>query len=403
MSKKVLIPIAITVLLGIAGVASYGNIKSKLNKPRDNSQENLQNSAQADAQTAENTNSGAMGCGTQARPDPMFDDIVWTVPDCGSPTRLAFPYTEDEVFGGTHTYMVGYGLAAGGHIEGLDHVWIELKKGTPARSWGDGTITGVARSGDEYHISVDYGHNLSGIHMEIDQPAVKIGDVVKAGDIIGTGKSFQPTLSSGEFTLVDSLRDDGIDKGNGTSVSPYDYLKTSDKEKVVTWWNKHYLEPTQDGQVIPAFNAYQPYLTNAPLLHSGNEGKITGTWLLTTKWELQPPIDIITFIEASTPYYTGNVVLSAEDESGGDKFSGDISGTFEVDYPNHRLKITTKENNVYYGIFELDETSDRARLKLEYQADSYPTAFSDKAASYIERTGVERRGDAVQLGVRETS
>ncbi len=56
----------------------------------------------------------------------------------------------------------------------------------------------------------------------------------------------------------------------------------------------------------------------------------------------------------------------------------------------------------YYGIFEIDDSSKRAKLKIEYQKGSFPTSFSDKALEYIQRINLGRRVDAYQLGVSKS-
>jgi hypothetical protein len=57
------------------------------------------------------------------------------------------------------------------------------------------------------------------------------------------------------------------------------------------------------------------------------------------------------------------------------------------------------DGTTYFGIFEIDEGEDRAKLKIEYQKGSYPTGFSSKAITYIERSNLGRRNDGYLLGV----
>ncbi len=344
-----------------------------------------------------------------AGPDPETDGITYTLPEGASPLRLSLPASVEDIFYNNKTGIGGFGLHAGGHKEGLDHVWIELKVGTPVRSWADGTVTDIELSGDieagEYHITIDYGQNLIGIHMEIENALVNVGDLVSRGQVIGYGMSYDPEQSSGEISLVDLGRTDGVKYGeHGVYVSPFDYLENSEKRELVAAYKEHVLEPFENGQsenISIMFKPYQPYLTNQLFLHRTNIGKLSGEWYLATKWEVGYPNDLLTFIEADNPYYQGNVVLSEDDETGG----GDpwnINGTFEVDYENGRIKMTNRYGPIYYGIFEIDDSGDRAKLKIEYQEESYPTHFTDNALNYIERTNLSRREDAVQLGVRDS-
>lgn len=51
-----------------------------------------------------------------------------------SSLRLSLPAGIDDFLFGEHGGIGGYGLHAGGHIEGLDHVWIELRPVTPVKT-----------------------------------------------------------------------------------------------------------------------------------------------------------------------------------------------------------------------------------------------------------------------------
>jgi len=70
-----------------------------------------------------------------AAPDPEFDYFTWTLPAGASSIRLSLPADIDDFLFDEHGGIGGFGLHAGGHIEGLDHAWIELKPGTPVKSW----------------------------------------------------------------------------------------------------------------------------------------------------------------------------------------------------------------------------------------------------------------------------
>ena len=345
----------------------------------------------------------------RAVPDPATDYFTYTLPAGASPLRLSLPADIEDIFYSAKTGVGGFGLHDGGHIEGLSHVWVEIKSGTPVRSWADGVVEDVRLSGDvaagEYHITIDYGQNLIGIHMEIETPYVEQYESVKRGQEIGLGLSFDPGQSSAEFALIDLGRTDGVrwggHGGQGVNVSPYDYLEDSEKKKLVEAYQKHVIEPYQqrgsaDG-LTWVFGPYQPYLTNQLFLHDGNEGKLSGEWYcLSSRWEPGYPDDVLTFIEADNPYYQGNIILATDDRDEGGR---DDRGTCEVDYEKGRVKIIKHHGPVYYGIFEIDDSEERARLKIEYQEGSYPAEFSANALIYIERDKLTRREDAANLGL----
>lgn len=348
-----------------------------------------------------------------AGPDPEFDNFTWTLPTGASPLRLSLPAEIEDIFYSEKTGVGGFGLHAGGHIEGLDHVWIELKPGTPVRSWADGVVEDVRLSGmvdqREYHITINYGQNLIGIHMEIETPYVKKGDQVNRGQEVGLGMSFDSEQSSAEFAFIDLGRTDGVKYygGKGVFVSPYDYLDDSEKKKLVAAYKKYVIEPYQrNGSregVFSMFEPYQPYLTNKLFLHQGNEGRLSGTWyLFSSKWYQNYPNDILTFIEADNPYYKGNVVLASDDRDEGSLTDWSLKGTFEVNYEEGRVTLVHYDGTTYFGIFEIDESEGRAKLKIEYQKGSYPAGFSSKAITYIERSNLSRRNDGYLLGVRDS-
>lgn len=77
--------------------------------------------------------------------------------------------------------------------QGID---IRAEEGTPIFSGGKGTVTKAApdskgvNSGGGHMIFIDYGQGLEGRYMHLSKYAVKEGDVVEAGQVIGfTGDS----------------------------------------------------------------------------------------------------------------------------------------------------------------------------------------------------------------------
>jgi hypothetical protein len=338
-------------------------------------------------------------------PDPATNNFTNILPPEASPVRLVLPAPIEDIFFDWRAGTGGYGLHAGGHIEGLDHVWIEIRTGIPVRSWGDGVVKDIRLSGDieqgEYHIFIDYGQNLTGSHMEIATPLVEVGYNVSKGDPIGYGMIFFEGLQSAEFTLIDRGRTDGIWLGDGVAVSPYDYLEDEVRSALVEAYKAHTVDKyRKDPKITWLFDAVQPYLTNPLLIHMVNKGKITGEWyLISSPWEPGWPNDMLIFIETDNPWCTDNRVLS-NDDTDEDSQPRNIEGTFQVDYERGRILIYNhKYGGILFGIFELDETEERAILKIEFHETRYPEEFTDEAMIYIERTNLSRRWDATELGV----
>ncbi len=77
---------------------------------------------------------------------------------------------------------------------------IAAKKGTPIKSSGTGVVT--MAENDLYYtggtIIMDHGHGISTIYSHLENVMVKVGDLIKQGDIIGTvgstGRSTGPHL-----------------------------------------------------------------------------------------------------------------------------------------------------------------------------------------------------------------
>lgn len=339
----------------------------------------------------------------QATPLPWVQDaIVQPVPPGASSVRLQLPVPIDKIMF-TSGGMITYGMHGGGHPEGFDHIALPVQPGTPIGSWADGEVKEVKPSGEielgEYCVVVYYGDGLWGRHTEVKTPVVKAGDKVKAGDPIGIGMSFVAGTESGEFALIDNHRTDGPNE-NGVHVSPYDYLREDVQKQFIAAYEEKVLKPyLSRGLNLGLLNAWEPYLTNPLLIHRQHKGTLVGEWYLNAPWEIGGLPDVMILKEADTKYYNQNRITALDSTHGEiEKEATYVLGTWEADYQKRQIRIKT-DQVTYYGIYELDETGDRATLKIEYQEGSYPTGFSDKAAIYIERRPITRMEDAVDLGV----
>ncbi len=326
------------------------------------------------------------------------DSFTQPIPPGASTSRLVLPAPIDKI---SLTKIGPFGAHLGGHPEGLDHEWIEIKDDVPIGSWGDGEVKRVYENRPgESRVVINFGDGLVGEYMEIKTPLVKVGDKVKAGQPIGYGIPAynNPGYQSGEFVLGDDNRRDGV-KGwtvqNGIAVSPFDYLKDDVKQQLISEFTKQAIDPyISKGQSIETISPWEPYLTNPLLIHKQNKGTMAGEWYLKSiKWAKDSSPDVIILLKANTKYYNQNRIIANDEEE--ERFVG----TWEVDYTNKTLVINSNVYGMLYGIFELDESGSRATLKIEYQTGSYPTGFSEKALTYIERDGVQRREDAANLGV----
>jgi hypothetical protein len=338
-------------------------------------------------------------------PDPLTWNMTSILPPGSSPVRLSLPVPIDSFYGSEWAGVGGIGVHAGGHIEGLDHVWIESTTTEPVRNWADGEVTQIQYSGDidhgEYHITIEYGFNLTGIHMEIETPLVEVGDIVLRGDPVGYGMVWFDGLQSAEQTLIDSGRTDGVRAGNGVYVSPFDYLMEPERIALADAYIRNVVEPFMArGEVNGQFDPAQPYFTNNLLIHYGHEGKLQGEWyLISENWASGYPNDMITIIEPHNSYTDQPKIMGLDDHSEGGRADWSIGSDLHIDYENGKLWFSDRNGKKVYGIFEVDESNERATLKIQYQTGSYPSGFTEDALVYIERTYVSRREDAIELGV----
>jgi hypothetical protein len=132
------------------------------------------------------------------------------VPSWGSQVRLGLPVPLSSIILGLGAGFGAFGAHEGGHVEGLNHIWILTIAGTTVRSWAAGKVTKIEDMGDrgigngvhEWFITIDYGQGLVGKYLDVDTPLVKVGDTVREGDAIARAPS-------AEFMLIDSNRTDG--------------------------------------------------------------------------------------------------------------------------------------------------------------------------------------------------
>lgn len=330
--------------------------------------------------------------------------MVQPLPDNASSVRLTLPASIDKILisGGE---IGPFGSHQGGHKEGLDHIWFYVTSEAQVGSWAQGEVTEISWTGEEYHVTVDYGDGLKGTHMEMQTTEVSVGDQVIAGQLIGTGMGFVAGKQSAELSLVDENRTDGIASGgSGVYVSPFDYLQSDVQSLLIASYEAQIVTPyLSQGNLKGSNLPWEPYLTNRLIFHSDYRGTLIGEWLLSNKdWVDDDLPDVLSFI-ATSEYYSNNRVAAAEDDS---SVPGSIFwGTWEADYTENKIIIYNERpanEKVYYGIFAFGGTATRESLTFEYQENTYPSTFSAGASIYLERRPVSRRQDAVDMGVSDS-
>lgn len=329
--------------------------------------------------------------------DWVYGKITQPVPAWGSSTRLQLPALVNQIVFGPGAGIGAFGSHQGGHPEGLNHVWIEIIVGIPVRSWADGKVVKIEDMHGEYFITIEYNGGLTGKHMEVKTSLVTVGQQVKSGDPICYGLIYG-AMQSAEFMLNDNNRNDGETAGSngGSYVSPFDYLRDDIKASLEQAYTANVIQPYLSmGKDAGSNRLVEPYLTNQLIFHKYHKRTIAGEWLLKSKWGAGGFPDILTLIDADNEYYKGKKIIAADNLGTGQHvFEGDWS----VDSALHHFTFTSNQVT-YYGLYELNESGDRATLKIEYRTDTYPSLFSSGAALYIERSNQIIMVDAGELGV----
>jgi hypothetical protein len=349
-------------------------------------------------------------CSTPTAPQPLqpvaWVDGVWTqpVPSNGSPVRLNLPVPLSTIDLAATGGFGAFGAHMGGHVEGLNHIWIPTTTRT-IRSWAAGTVTQILDQGPrnpsgsvhEWFIRIDYGQGLVGDHLDVDFPKVTVGQTVKEGDIIADAPS-------AEFKLTDNRRTDGERSGGstGASVSPFDYLRDDVKAAVAARYVNEVVTPFfTTGKSIGTQRPWEPLLTNKMLFHNEHKGTLIGEWIMISKsWNVVDPLyyDVMVLFDVSNSYgHFLNVEMEDHDWSlPGNK--NHISGTWQSEGPG-KIILTLERGAPLYGLYSVDESSGRAKLTLELKLGSYPTSITPNAAVYTERGAVYLGLDAQQLGI----
>lgn len=340
--------------------------------------------------------------------------VPWTpnvftqpVPSWGSSVRLNLPVALADILLGPIYGLGAFGAHEGGHVEGLNHVWIPTKQGIPVRSWAAGTVTKIEDLGargttdgrHEYFITIDYGQGLIGKHLDVDMPLVKLGDKVKEGDPVGAMNG------SAEFNLIDNNRTDGERTGGitGAPVSPFDYLRDDVKAALVARHVAEVVTPYfQNGNVAGNSRPWEPYLTNQMLYHADHRGTFVGEWILTNKnWRTPDAVyyDVMALFDVTNAYgHFQRIELMDHDWSALGNKNHILGAWLATDGPG-KVVLVLERGAPWFALYAVSESNGRATLTMEWKQGTYPLSLSANAAVYTERSAIYLGGDAQALGL----
>jgi hypothetical protein len=338
---------------------------------------------------------------TTALPVQWVDGtLTQPVPSWGSSVRLNLPVPLDSiVLTGAAAGLGFFGAHEGGHVEGLDHIWIPIKPGTIVDSWADGTVLKIELIDGSYYIDIDYGHGLVGKHQAVSRPLVTVGQHVKQGDPVAIA-------TNAEFNLVDYNRTDGVrtSENGGSNVSPFDYLKPDVQAALVSRVMSEVVAPYfTAGIVAGSSRPWEPLLTNKLLFHHDHRGTFQGEWILTDRgWTTSDPVyfDVVAIRDVTNAYGHFQHIDLEDYNTSLPASKGLRDGTWTAGDSTGKFVVTLSySGETYFVRYAVDESGPRATLRMEWRLGSYPDSISSRAAVYIERTNVYLGLDAQELGL----
>jgi len=349
---------------------------------------------------------------TGEAPKWVEDVLTQPLPANASSTRLRLP-AKIEDFMPDGAPIVGFGAHNGQHVEGLDHPWIAIKKGEPARAMGDGTVINMGeiqgQSGRlEYMIYIDYGDGLMCSYGEIDEPLVKKGQKVKYFDPVGIAADYyQFNATELEIYCADANRNDGIGQSSdayhtGAAVSPFDYLVEEDKAVLEKAYTEKILKPHLAGNGLEhSWLAADPLLTNKVLIHE--KDKIIGEWFLVEKAWNDEDYSLVIFLPANNYYDLTDARLRIENAQSSS--SNYVDAPYSVEYVGDKAMIVIDgQYETIYALAQIEEdagedTAGVKKAQMRFEISKSPIKeFSSKALTYQERGYYNPRYDAWKLG-----
>jgi len=321
---------------------------------------------------------------------------------------LMLPVKISEI---NHSGYIGigpFGIHRGNHIEGLDHVWFSVNKGTVIRAPANGTVLMVTeREPGDFYIVIKHNDSIYSYLDHLKNVTVSVNDEVIQGQPIGFPREdMGPNRNEAgfDFGLADKRVTDGPKTWiieEGSFVSPYEYLNPSNKSAVENEYYIHKQLPyLENGTIVGDFIPAEPYLTNEIFLHRGHQGEIYGVWFIKDQpWAFGGMPEIIALkICENNPFYNGTYFAFWDGES---NYGYNTYGNFTVDLTKepHWVTFTATDGTIYYGIFYVNETDERPTLLLEYSTTERPTQFTENAVLYTLRSRDNPRWEKPSEGI----
>jgi len=291
-----------------------------------------------------------------------------------------------------------FGMHAGDHSEGLDHIWVYCKSAqTPARATADGVVEYISGGPGKWQVIVKHSERFKSEYYLLNEVLVQENQEVTKGDTIGYPIPVETWVHTHffDYWLMDMSKNGGVwvypDEQMGSRVSLYEYLEPEWKEAIENAYLENMYNPYRyEGKKVGVFNPYEPDLTNEIFVHRGNEGTPVGVWISFEEKKEGIP-SIVTILKVDNEFYSGYRFIFNLGEGQTREGSCEINNetgeiTFDVEFPE-------PEATTYYGIFEVTE-GQRDLLRLEYSEGSRPSGFSDNALNFVIRS---QRQPAIEM------
>ncbi|MCD6490906.1 MAG: M23 family metallopeptidase, partial [Candidatus Korarchaeota archaeon] len=315
---------------------------------------------------------------------------------------IHLPIKVEDLTTEPHDGPIGpWGYHGGNHPEGFDHTGFVFKEPSPIYAPDDGLVVYIEkRASDDIKIIIFHNYTIASWFDHLTNITVSEKDFVTEGQIIGYSKQYG-LRNIVDWGLIDRNNNTGpIFPGcesapeGGSFVPPFNYLVEEDRAKIEAIFNETMLQPFLNGEFVPGMNKAEHGLINPVFPERSNPEDIAGVWILEdgNKWGPGGPPEILTFIHRNTTYF-GEVfhAVYADFQRPVEFDTWDANFEINTSVTPHRIKLIFAQYGEetkapLYGIYEVNASGSRTKLKIEFSENGYPMAFSSNASIYIIRS-----------------
>jgi len=344
-------------------------------------------------------------------PERAQEEIPWffTDPRLNRTANLSLPINIEDLADDPSLGPIGpWGVHGGNHPEGFDHTSFIFTKKAPIYAPDYGIVVEIEeRHKDDIKLIIFHNYTIATWWDHFGEVLVSVNDTVEKGEIIGYARYYEEReVYLIDWGVVDFNNDTGTlftryrEYKNGSMVPPFDYISKAERDAIYQKFNETMLQPFLRGEFVPFMTKAEHNLVNPIFPERMSEDDIAGVWVYNGYWEPNGYPEILTFIHRNTKYF-GEVFHAVYADFLNIWYFDTWDATYEVDtnVTPHRIKIIFDYGGpngvrVLCGIYEIDTSGDRLKLRIEFRNDTYPTSFTENAAIYLMRTRDSPLSDA---------